>query len=143
MVSFIGSVIAGFFALIAALFGLGLGIGALMAIMLPLLLIALLPLLAVLLVVWILRRLGVLRGRFAGVVAVLAGLGLLAGVGYYGWTHSGFPLPRWLDDKRRLLESCNSRDGKSITIERDADGIHFSCHAGPARPTQPQDDANI
>jgi hypothetical protein len=144
MITVVGSVLAGLAALVAGLFGLGLGLGALMLVLLPLLALALIPLVPVLLVVALLRRLAIVRGRLASFAAVLIGL-LLLGVGAeLGWGGRLTALHHWLDDNRKQMQICKLH-GRSVTVLRDQDGVHISCglNRGRTRPSPPPEDANI
>jgi hypothetical protein len=143
MITLRSGILVGLAALIATLFGLGLGLGAMALLLLPIMVIALIPLLPVLLVVLLLRRLGLVRGRLGSLAAVIIVL-LLFGSGIERLWHSQQPVwQHWLDDSRNRLQACGEQGGGSVTVLRDDDGLHLVCRPHLSRPGQPPDDADI
>lgn len=142
MLHFIGAIIAGIIGIFAALIGIGLGLGALLLAAAPFLILLLIPLLPVLLVVWILRRIGILSGPFLTFVAIVAGVFLLLGGVHNVWSRKSESVSDWVEAKRQQLETCREQGGDDVTVEWDGDDLVFTCR-GKRAPSEPPKDAHI
>ena len=140
MLHFIGAVIAGFIGIFAALIGIGLGLGALLLAFTPLLLLLLVPLLPVLIVVWILRRIGILSGPFLTFVAIIVGLFLLLGGVHSVWNRKSQSVEDWVEAKKQQLETCREQGGNDVTVQWDGDDLVFTCRGKRTPSEQPRDD---
>lgn len=140
MLHFIGAVIAGFIGIFAALIGIGLGLGALLIAFAPLLLLLLIPLLPVLILVWILRKIGILSGPFLTFVAIVVGVFLLIGGFHAVWNSKSESVEDWIDAKKRQLEACEEQGGNDVAVQWENDDLVFTCR-GKSKPSgQPRDD---
>lgn len=139
MVHFIGGIIAGLIGVIAALFGIGIGIGALLLALLPLVIVLAILLLPVLIVVSILRRIGILSGPFLTLIAIVAGVFLLMGGAHHLWADKADHMKDWLDSKREQLEACHKDADSDVTIILDGGDMIISCNPGHKQDTQPGD----
>jgi len=139
MLHFIGAVIAGFIGIFAALIGLGLGLGALLLAFAPLLLLLLIPLIPVLIVVWILRRIGILSGPFLTFVAIVIGVFLLMGGVHTLWDTKSQSVEDWVEAKRQQLEACQEQGGNDVTVQWDGDDLVFTCKGKRTPGEQPRD----
>jgi hypothetical protein len=137
----ISTIIGGIFALLAVIFGLGIGMVAIFALAMPIMLLLLVPLLPVLLFVIILRRLGIVRSFFTSMLALVLGVVLLVKIADYGWGDRTSSISGWLEDNKELLETCASQDGAQITLDFDDGEPHFTC-AVPKKKER-ADDAHI
>ena len=142
MLHFIGTVIAGFIGIFAALIGIGLGLGALLLAFTPLLLLLLIPLLPVLIVVWILRKIGILSGAFLTFVAIVVGVFLLIGGFHSAWNSGSESVEDWIEAKRQQLETCQEEGGNDVTVQWDGDDLVFTCK-GKHKPSQQRRDDHI
>ncbi|GEM_PF-3969773 len=140
MLHFIGAVIAGFIGIFAALIGIGIGMGALALAFAPLLLLLLIPLLPVLLVVWILRKIGILSGPFLTFVAIVIGVFLLIGGIHSAWNSQSESVEEWVEAKRQQLETCKEQGGDDVTVQWDGDDLVFTCRGKDKPGAQRRDD---
>jgi hypothetical protein len=148
MLHFIGAIIAGFVGIFAALLGIGLGIGALLVALAPFLLLLLIPLLPVLIVVWILRRIGILSGPFLTFIAIIVGVFLLIGGVHNVWNRKSESVGDWIEAKRQQMESCREQGGNDVTVQWEGDDLIFTCHGKQSQPekhphAEPPRDAHI
>lgn len=127
MLHFIGALIAGIVGLFAALLGIGLGLGALLLVAAPFLLLMLIPLLPVLIVVWILRRIGILSGPFLTFVVLVAGFFLVIGGIHNVWNRKSELVGDWIEAKKDQLETCREEGGDNVTVQWDDDDLVFTC----------------
>lgn len=139
MLDFIGGVIAGLIGVIAALFGIGIGIGAMLLALAPLLIVLLILLLPVLIVVSILRRIGILSGPFLTLIAIVAGVFLLMGGAHHLWASKADQMKAWLDDKRDQLEACRKDGDSDVTIIMNGGDMIISCNKDHKQAPQPGD----
>jgi len=142
MLHFIGAVIAGFIGIFAALIGLGLGLGALLLAFAPLLLLLLIPLIPVLIVVWVLRKIGILSGPFLTFVAIVIGVFLLMEGIHSVWDRKSQSLEDWVAAKRQQLETCQQQGGNDVTVQWDGEDLVFTCR-GKHQPGEQPRDAHI
>jgi hypothetical protein len=119
---------------------LGFAMIAMLGVLLPLAPLLLILLLPVALVVVVLRRAGVVRGRFATLAVLTLGVLILAYATDLGWPLSASNLREWVEDNREILEACGARDGAVITLEFKG-GPHFGCRFQKKRDTS--EDSNI
>jgi uncharacterized membrane protein YqjE len=141
MLHFIGAIIAGIIGIFATLIGIGLGLGALLLAATPFLILLLIPLLPVLLVVWILRRIGILSGPFLTFIAIVVGVFLLLGGIHNVWNHKSESIEDWIEAKRQQLETCREQGGDNVTVEWDDDDLVFTCRG--KSPGEPPKDIHI
>jgi hypothetical protein len=139
MLHVIGAIIAGLIGIFAALIGIGIGMGALALAVAPFLLLMLIPLLPVLLVVWILRKIGILSGPFLTFVAIVIGVFLLLGGAHSVWTDKSQSVEDWVEAKRQQLDSCKEQGGNDVTVQWDGDDLVFTCRGKHAPSAQPKD----
>lgn len=132
MLHFIGGIIAGLIGMLAALFGIGIGFGALLLALAPLILVVLILLLPVLLLVGLLRAIGILSGPFMSLLAIILLIFLMLGGAHHLWRRSTEHVNDWLADKRDELEACQAKGGDAnITIT--GDDMVITCKVG-AKP---------
>lgn len=142
MISTLIGLLGGLFALLAglfaAIFGLGVGLTAIFAAMLPILLLIGLALLPIWLLLWLLRRLGLVEGRL-GRLAILGVALLCLFIGArQGWMAGMDRLRGWFDENRATMDECFSQDRSDLSLDRDGDGWHLTCHKDEAIPTRPR-----
>jgi branched-subunit amino acid ABC-type transport system permease component len=113
-------------AALAAIIAFGFGIVALLAVWLPLAPLLLIVLLPAALLVVVLRRLGIVQGRLATLLALCGCAFLLANLAQWGWSNAAASLGDWFDESRDVLQACAAHDGAVIRLERRG-GVHFSC----------------
>jgi len=140
MLHFIGTVIAGFIGIFAALLGIGIGLGALALAFAPFLLLLLILLLPVLIVVWILRKIGILSGPFLTFVAIVIGVFLLIGGIHSTWNSQSESVEEWVEAKRQQLETCQEQGGDDVTVQWDGDDLVFTCKGKDKPGAQRRDD---
>lgn len=143
MLHFIGALIAGIVGLFAALLGIGLGLGALLLVAAPFLLLMLIPLLPVLILVWILRRIGILSGPFLTFVVLVAGFFLVIGGIHNVWNRKSESLGDWIEAKKDQLEACREQGGDNVTVQWDDDDLIFTCSGKHSHPSETPRDAHI
>jgi hypothetical protein len=143
MLHFIGALIAGIVGLFAALLGIGLGLGALLLVAAPFLLLMLIPLLPVLILVWILRRIGILSGPFLTFVVLVAGFFLVIGGIHNVWNRKSESLGDWIEAKKDQLETCREQGGDNVTVQWDDEDLIFTCSGKHNGPSEKPKDAHI
>ena len=139
MVHFISAVIAGLIGLIVALFAIGIGFGALLLALSPLILVLLILLLPVLILVGILRRIGILGGPFMSLVAIVVLIFLLMGGAHHLWQRKTEHMKDWLEAKRDQLEACQKEGGNNVVVTWENDDLVFTCKGGAKQGSQPGD----
>lgn len=139
MLHFIGALIAGIVGLFAALLGIGLGLGALLLVAAPFLLLLLIPLLPVLILIWILRRIGILSGPFLTFVVLVAGFFLVIGGIHNIWNRKSESVGDWIEAKKQQLETCRDQGGDNVTVQWDDEDLVFTCKGKHNRGEQPRD----
>jgi hypothetical protein len=143
MLHFITAIIAGIVGIFAALIGIGIGIGALLLAAAPFLILLLIPLLPVLLIVWILRRIGILSGPFLTFLVIVAGLFLMIGGVHSLWDAKSLSVEEWVDAKKQQLEACQEQGGNNVTVEWGDGDLVFTCRGKRKAPSEQPRDAHI
>lgn len=143
MLHFIAALIAGIVGIFAALIGIGIGVGALLLAAAPFLLLMLIPLLPVLILVWILRRIGILSGPFLTLVVLVAGLFLVIGGIHNVWNRKSESVGDWIEAKKDQLETCRAQGGDNVTVQWEDDDLVFTCSGKHKGPSEAPRDAHI
>jgi hypothetical protein len=124
---------------VAALFGIGIGLGALLLALAPLIIVLLILLLPVFIIVGILRRIGLLGGPFMTLIAVVVLVFLLMGGAHHLWQRKTEHMKDWLETKRGELEKCRRQGGDDVTVTLDGDDLVFTCKGAHKQGEQPRD----
>ena len=120
--------------LLAAIFGLGVGLTVLMTVLLPVMALLMIPLIPVLIVLVLLRAIGLVRGRLATLVVFIALIFVMATGTHMFWAQGLQSLRDWIDDSREVLEACAAQDSADISLEFGG-GPHFTCVVQKKRDT--------
>jgi len=143
MLHFIAALIAGIVGLFVALLGIGIGLGALLLVAAPFLLLLLIPLLPVLILIWILRRIGILSGPFLTLVVLVAGVFVVIGGIHTVWNRKSESVGDWIEAKKHQLETCRQQGGDDVSVQWDGDDLVFTCRGKHDGPSDKPGDAHI
>jgi len=143
MLHFIAALIAGIVGIFAALLGIGIGLGALLLAAAPFLLLMMIPLLPVLILVWILRRIGILSGPFLTFVVLVAGFFLVIGGIHNMWNRKSESVGDWIEAKKDQLETCREQGGDNVSVQWEGDDLVFTCRGKQDGPSETRRDAHI
>jgi len=122
----LGGLLNAMVGLLAAIFGLGIGLTVLMTVLLPVMALFMIPLIPVLVVLVLLRAIGLVRGRFLTLVVFIALIFVMVGGTHVFWAQGLQSLRDWIDDSREVLDACTAQGGADIRLEFGG-GPHFTC----------------